>query len=84
MRDMGWNWPMPDQKIKTVLYAANVTQLEDEKLYAAAFDAVSERRREKTARYRFKKDRNLSLGAEPMSDWTVYHITGDTLNKLAK
>lgn len=26
----------------------------------------------------------LSLGAEPMSDWTVYHITGDTLNKLAK
>lgn len=26
----------------------------------------------------------LSLGAEPMSDWTVYRISGDTLNKLAK
>ena len=26
----------------------------------------------------------LSLGAEPMSDWTVYRITGDTLLKLAK
>ena len=26
----------------------------------------------------------LSLGAEPMSDWTVYRITGDTLNELAK
>lgn len=26
----------------------------------------------------------LSLGAEPMSDWTVYRITGDTLTKLAE
>lgn len=26
----------------------------------------------------------LSLGAEPMSDWTVYRITGDTLEKLAE
>ena len=26
----------------------------------------------------------LSLSAEPMSDWTVYRIAGETLNKLAK
>lgn len=26
----------------------------------------------------------LSLGAEPMSDWTVYRITGDTLTNLAE
>ena len=26
----------------------------------------------------------LSLGAEPMSDWTVYRIAGDTLRKLAE
>jgi len=26
----------------------------------------------------------MSLGAEPMSDWTVYRITGDTLKKLAE
>ncbi len=26
----------------------------------------------------------LSLGAEPMNDWTVYRITGDTLKKLAE
>lgn len=26
----------------------------------------------------------LSLGAEPMSDWTVYRISGDTLNELAQ
>lgn len=25
----------------------------------------------------------LSLGAEPMKDWTVYRISGDTLTKLA-
>ncbi len=26
----------------------------------------------------------LSLGAEPMSDWTVYRIAGDTLQSLAE
>ena len=26
----------------------------------------------------------LSLGAEPMKDWTVYRITGDTLAEMAK
>ena len=26
----------------------------------------------------------LSLGAEPMSDWTVYRIAGETLKDLAK
>ena len=26
----------------------------------------------------------LSLGAEPMSDWTVYRISGDTLTRLAE
>ena len=26
----------------------------------------------------------LSLGAQPMEDWTVYRITGETLDKLAE
>lgn len=26
----------------------------------------------------------LSMGAEPMKDWTVYRIAGDTLHRLAK
>lgn len=26
----------------------------------------------------------LSMGAEPMNDWTVYRITGDTLKNMAK
>lgn len=29
-------------------------------------------------------DYYLSLGAEPMKDWTVYRIAGDTLTKLAQ
>ena len=26
----------------------------------------------------------LSLGAEPMSDWTVYRIAGETLDRMAE
>ena len=26
----------------------------------------------------------LSLGAEPLADWTMYRVTGDTLRKLAE
>ena len=26
----------------------------------------------------------LSLGAKPLSDWTIYRVTGDTLQKLAE
>jgi GNAT superfamily N-acetyltransferase len=29
------------------------------------------------------KDFYLSLGAEPMDDWTVNRVTGDALSKLA-
>ena len=27
---------------------------------------------------------STSLGAEPMEDWTVYRIAGDTLTKMAE
>ena len=49
---------------KTVLYAASVAPLADSDRYAAAYAAVSPARREKTDRFRFEKDRRLSLGAE--------------------
>ena len=26
----------------------------------------------------------LSMGAEPMNDWTVYRLTGDSLNRMAQ
>lgn len=51
-------------EIKPVLYAASVAPLADRELYAAAYAAVSPARREKTDRFRFEKDRRLSLGAE--------------------
>ena len=49
---------------KPVLYAASVAPLADAARYAAAYAEVSPARREKTDRFRFEKDRRLSLGAE--------------------
>lgn len=47
-----------------VLYAASVAPLADAARYAAAYAAVSPARQEKTDRFRFERDRRLSLGAE--------------------
>lgn len=35
-------------------------------------------------RFAEETDTYLSLGAEPMEDWTVYRITGDTLRNMAE
>ena len=51
-------------KIPSKVYIASVASLEDEGLYALALAAASPERREKTLRFRFPKDRRLSLGAE--------------------
>ena len=50
--------------LKPVLYAASVAPLADDELCAAAYAAASPARREKTDRFRFARDRRLSLGAE--------------------
>lgn len=47
-----------------VLYAASVAPLADAERYAAAYAAVPPARREKADRFRFERDRRLSLGAE--------------------
>ena len=49
-----------------ILYAADVTPLADDALYSLAYAAASPARREKADRYRFMKDRQLSLGAEAL------------------
>lgn len=49
---------------KPVLYAASVAPLADAEHYAAAYAAVSPARQEKVDRFRFEKDKRLSLGAE--------------------
>ncbi len=50
--------------MQTKLYLTCVRPLEDERLFQRLFAAVSAERKEKIGRYRFLKDRLLSLGAE--------------------
>ena len=52
------------KNIKTKIYIANVDCLEDGALFDEAYNSVSERRKEKTDRMRFDKDKRLSLGVE--------------------
>ena len=48
----------------TRIYFTCVSPLADERLYRSLYTAASEERRQKTDRYRYLKDRMLSLGAE--------------------
>ena len=50
--------------MKTTAYIANSEPLKENGLYCIAFDSVSAERKEKVRRYRFLKDKVLSLGAE--------------------
>lgn len=45
-------------------YLTDVTPLFDDAAFGRLYEKVSDRRREKTDRFRYKKDRCLSLGAE--------------------
>lgn len=51
---------------KNLLLAADVSALSDDTLYEAAYARTSAERKEKTNRYRFRRDRNASLGAEQL------------------
>ena len=48
----------------TVLYAASVAPLKDQKLYRQAYSYASSERRKKADSYRFEKDKCLCIGAE--------------------
>lgn len=50
--------------MNTLAYVANTGPLKESGLYRVAFDSVSAERKEKAQRYRFLKDRVLSIGAE--------------------
>ena len=50
--------------MNTLAYVANTEPLKESGLYGVAFDSVSAERKEKLSRYRFLKDRVLSIGAE--------------------
>lgn len=47
-------------------YYAYTDALDDDKVFAKYYDAASPERREKVDRYRFRKDKNLSLAAETL------------------
>ena len=64
MRTMEKSTACPMAERKPVLYAASVAPLADAERYAAAYAAASPARREKIDRFRFEKDKRLSLGAE--------------------
>ncbi len=55
---------MAENGIRTVLCAASVDFLKDEKLYREAYWKVTEARRQKADRFIFAKDKRLCIGAE--------------------
>lgn len=55
---------MTSREDKTLIYAAEVTALDDPVLYEKAYAAVSPQRREKADRYKLNRDKYLSVGAE--------------------
>lgn len=55
---------MPSPESRTILYAADVSVLENPALYAKAYAAASPQRREKADKYKHGSDKYLALGAE--------------------
>ena len=53
-------------QMQTKIYLACVRPLQDEKVFARFFAQASQERKEKILRYRFEKDRLLSLGADAL------------------
>ena len=50
--------------ISTRIYTADVTELENENLYMAAYEKITDERKKKTDQFRLPEDRRLSVGAE--------------------
>lgn len=62
----------------TVLYAASVVPLKDQELFRLAYSNASAGRREKTDRYRFERDKCLSLGAEMLLQYGLREANTET------
>lgn len=58
--------------IKSSLYAASVLPLKDTELYHLAYNTASVERRQKVDKYRFEKDRYLSLGADMLMRYILH------------
>lgn len=70
---------MAASELKPMLYAASVAPLAEDALYAAAYAAVSPERQQRTDRFRFPRDRRLSLGAELLLRYAL-HQAGENIH----
>ena len=60
--------------LRTITYSSDTDRLDDPELYASAYRAVSEYRRQKTDKFVFMKDRKLSLGVEILLRKALYDL----------
>ncbi len=59
---------------KNLLFAADVSALEDDYLFKAAYAKASGERKRKTDRYRFRRDKNASLGVELLLQYALERL----------
>lgn len=62
---------MPKTDFNPILYAINVQDFTDEKLFCEAYNYVNDFRKEKINRFRFPKDKYLSLGAGLLLEYAL-------------
>ena len=66
-----------------LLYAADVSCLNDPALYARAYRLADPERRKKADRFRFQRDRNLSLGAGLLLQYALHRAGFDEAPEIA-
>lgn len=62
---------MPKSDLKPRLFAVNVTPLCDDLLFREALECVTNSRKEKISRLKFREDKNLSLGAGLLLEYAL-------------
>lgn len=65
---------MPEYDFEPVVFLSNVSSLKDEKLFGKAYNLVSSERKNKTDRYRFSEDKQLSLGAGVLLKYALSYL----------
>lgn len=65
---------MAKYDFQPVLFVSPVSALEDNKLFDKAYSVVGEERKAKTDRYRFGKDKRLSLGAGVLLKYALSYL----------
>lgn len=61
--------------INPIIFTASVNDLKDQLLFDTAYAAISESRRIKSDKYRFEKERHLSIGAEILLRYAIEYLS---------